>query len=69
MDIFDFVAYRIFSGNGLWQWYEKPGLSGPAIPAGSEQSRGRFERRQSLRDQIEPAYRVDDLSQVDGASA
>jgi len=27
MDICDFVAYRIFSENGLWQWYEKPGLS------------------------------------------
>jgi hypothetical protein len=68
MEIRDFAANRSFSGNGLWQWYEKPGLSGPAIPAGSEQSWGRFEGRQKLREQIESAYRVDDLSQVDSAS-
>ena len=34
MDIFDFVAYRIFSGNGLWQWYEKPGYRVPRSPLG-----------------------------------
>ena len=44
MDICDFVVCRIFSENGLWQWYEKPGYSGPAIPAWSEQSWDRFER-------------------------
>ena len=27
MEIRDFVANRSFSGNGLWQWYEKPGLA------------------------------------------
>jgi hypothetical protein len=30
MEIRDFAAKRSFSGNGLWQWYEKLGLSGPA---------------------------------------
>jgi hypothetical protein len=45
MEIRDLAANRSFSGNGLWQWYEKPGLSGPAIPAGSERSWGRFEGR------------------------
>jgi hypothetical protein len=27
MEIRDFVANRSFSGNGLWQWYEKQGLA------------------------------------------
>jgi hypothetical protein len=27
MEIRDFAANRSFSGNGLWQWYEKPGLA------------------------------------------
>jgi hypothetical protein len=27
----DFSKCRIFSENGLWQWHEKPGYSGPAI--------------------------------------
>ena len=30
MEIRDFAVNGSFSGNGLWQWYEKPGLSGPA---------------------------------------
>jgi hypothetical protein len=29
MEIRDFVANRSFSGNGLWQWYEKPGYRVP----------------------------------------
>jgi hypothetical protein len=29
MDIYDLVAYRIFSEIGLWQWYEKPGYRVP----------------------------------------
>ena len=31
MDICDFVACRIFSENGLWQWDEKPGYAAPLI--------------------------------------
>jgi hypothetical protein len=34
MEIRDFAANRSFSGNGLWQWYEKPGYRVPRSPLG-----------------------------------